>query len=132
MVAVENLTAKDLRYLNLALQEIDKSEFKSSLRVGASLDINENYAGCNLHRNVIDGKIIYRSLHAEMHVLIRSKRDGKRAKTLYVARLADGRFGNCRPCVECQKWLPIYGVKIVKYTDYIDGKNVLCTWKLTR
>ena len=130
MVAIENLSAKDMRYLNLALKEISESKFSGSFKVGACLDINENYSACNSHRNVVDGKVVYRSLHAEMIVLIKSRRDGKRIKTLYVARLADKRFGLARPCEECQKWLPFYGVKTVKYTDHIDGKDVLCTWKL--
>ena len=131
MTLIENLPAKDLRFLNLALEEIEKSEFHSSLRVGACLVNGKVYTACNQHRPIYKKKFVYYSLHAEMIVMLKSLRDKKRIKTLYVARIADGKFGYCRPCTECQKWLQAFGVKVVKYTDCVDGMNILCTWKLS-
>jgi hypothetical protein len=62
-------------------------------------------------------------------------RETKKAKTIYVVRLLknDGisyNVGNCAPCVHCQSFLVKMNVGTVKYTDNINGENVLCEWKL--
>ena len=85
-----------------------------------------------------------------MHALIKSikaidktgnfltqKKIRKGKEVMYVARLTDnsvnkGRitFGNSMPCEHCQKWMYRHRIRMVKYTDFIDGKNVICTMKI--
>ena len=38
-------------------------------------------------------------------------------------------LGNSKPCDRCQSYLYLHGVKKIKYTDIIDGINVLCEMK---
>lgn len=93
------------------------------------------------------------SMHAEMHALFnlvkannhnrfspRNKSSVGKIKCIYVARLMniasdeDSPFpvllGNSKPCDNCQSKLKMYGINRVKYTDIIDGVNVLCEIKL--
>lgn len=39
-------------------------------------------------------------------------------------------MGNSKPCSNCQKYLSRFNIKRVKYTDIIDGVNVLCELEL--
>ena len=93
------------------------------------------------------------SMHAEMHALFnlikannqnrfspRNRNSVGKIKCIYVARLMnietdDSPFpvllGNSKPCENCQNKLKMYGISKVKYTDIIDGVNVLCEIKLT-
>ena len=60
--------------------------------------------------------------------------------TIYVVRLMRNAppsdsvcrylLGNARPCNHCQKLLRMYNIRRVKYTDVIDGENVLCELRL--
>lgn len=56
--------------------------------------------------------------------------------TIYVARLLQpsvkSKFilGNSKPCEHCQKYLYMYNVHKIKYTDVIDGKEVLCEMRI--
>ena len=71
------------------------------------------------------------------------------AMTIYIVRLMNGKpeniknntknntknnpqfmLGGCQPCINCQKYLSIYNIKKIKYTDIIDGKNVLCELRI--
>ena len=100
------------------------------------------------------GRMNYHSLHAEMHALFKSlkmynktnrfKTNYKKLKrpssTIYVVRilrdvenipkLQGYWFGNAKPCVHCQTYLSSHNVTKIKYTDMVDGKNVLCEMKL--
>ena len=38
-------------------------------------------------------------------------------------------FGNSRPCINCQKKLKKYGIRIIKYTTVINNIPVLCELK---
>ena len=108
------------------------------------------FKGKNNHRQRA-GRICYSSLHAEMNVLLnilKSKdkyasftgkicRKKKRynGAIIYVARpLANGKYGNARPCKHCAEYLIMYGISRVKYTDVqiVDGVEigVLCEIRL--
>lgn len=104
------------------------------------------------------GKEVLRSTHAEMNVLkqflIRNRiynlnhviynTRGKRLKklhnaTIYVVRhstrqTGDGVFGHvlnlAKPCSCCEKFLIRHGIGTVKYTQHIDGENVMVTLSL--
>jgi deoxycytidylate deaminase len=109
------------------------------------------FEGENRYRELTGGTF-YRSLHAEinaLHKAIKTVREYKFKKdkksptkiekldTIYVVRLMNDNktkynLGNCRPCENCQKYLIMYNVKKIKYTDIIDGKNVLCEMRLIR
>ncbi len=62
------------------------------------------------------------------------------AMTIYVVRLLNGAprnskkpdfmFGCSKPCKNCQKFLYIYNIRKIKYTDVVDGKSVLCEFKM--
>lgn len=104
----------------------------------------------NDHRQLA-GKVYHISLHAEMNALIRSikatdktatflninKKNRRSKEVMYVARLTDIEktkgnitFGNSMPCDHCQTWMHKHKIKVIKYTDFIDGKNVICTLKI--
>lgn len=109
------------------------------------------FNGPNINRQRA-GRMIYHSLHAEMNVIFKilklehktnrfmRKTPIKRpATTIYVVRLLNEKnipknqthlFGNSKPCKHCQKFLRFYNVTKVKYTDIIDGQNVLCEMRL--
>lgn len=63
------------------------------------------------------------------------------SSTIYVVRLLRNRenlpinqqywLGNSKPCEHCQQFLAHYNVNKIKYTDIIDGVNVLCEMRLT-
>lgn len=59
--------------------------------------------------------------------------------TLYVVRLNRLKdtsspfgytLGNSKPCPHCQQLLSQYNVSKIKYTDVVDGKNVLCELRI--
>jgi hypothetical protein len=106
------------------------------------------YVGENQHRELAGG-VFHTSLHAEMHSLfknIKIKHKRKRffrkgemkleKMTIYVARLLfpseKEKFilGNSMPCQHCQKYLSMYNVRKIKYTDVVGGKEVLCELKI--
>ena len=109
------------------------------------------YEGENQYRQRT-GKYNYYSLHAEMNALfqnIKGKRKNKfnpkiklayRSRTIYVVRLLNSKeglpksqrywLGNSKPCCHCQKYLKKFNITKIKYTDIIDGKNVLCELRL--
>ena len=39
-------------------------------------------------------------------------------------------FNNSAPCTTCRKYLQIHGIGTVKYSDHINGKNVLVSLRL--
>jgi deoxycytidylate deaminase len=107
---------------------------------------NVFYKGENEARQYAGG-VFHSSLHAEMNALFKYIKVGERKKrfrrpekrgsgTVYVIRLmnydknGETIMGCSRPCEHCQKWLKIYNVKKVFYTDFIDGENVLCEARL--
>ena len=56
-------------------------------------------------------------------------------KIIYVVRLMKLKnnitfpkyyLGNSKPCANCQRYLWHHNIKKIKYTDIIDGVNVLC------
>ena len=79
-------------------------------------------------------KVVYKSSS------LKQRSTEKNNSTIYVVRtlkdtknipdLQNVRFGNCMPCTNCQKYLAKFGFKRIKYTDYEDGKNILCELRL--
>ena len=82
---------------------------------------------------------LYKYVKNEMK--INSFKTNKRSRktrhtTIYIARIItlDKEIpehqtcwlGNCMPCDNCQKNLHKYGINRIKYTDIIDGENVVC------
>ena len=67
----------------------------------------------------------------------RIKKNKKRRKnnaTVYVIRrLCNKKYlANSKPCMHCQSYLAKFGFKRIKYTDIINGVNVLCELKLKK
>jgi hypothetical protein len=143
VVPLKNLLSKDLNAINHASEIAEKSIFDKSKRLGAVLTCKgNNYVGENQHREKY-GKIFHRSLHAEMHALLKSvkmnrqnrivnKKNNVPKMTIYVVRICaiPKLYGNAKPCETCQKFLYFYNVQKIKYTDNINGVNVLCTMKM--
>lgn len=60
----------------------------------------------------------------------------KKNATIYIARVLNNSqniptdqtcwLGNCMPCDNCKYNLSKFGIKKIKYTDIIDGENVVC------
>ena len=49
---------------------------------------------------------------------------------IYVVRLMNETDGNSKPCSRCQSYLHRHNVKKMKFTDIINGVNVLCEMKI--
>ena len=147
----EELYVQDIEYLNEAIFEAEKSLFISNRRLGACLKINSKHIikGENQHREMA-GRKFEISLHAEMNVLFKGiklleKKNKFNCTTtrlkdsiIYVVRLMKERrrdnfpkyyLGNSKPCNNCQRYLWLHNIKKIKYTDIIDGINVLCELK---
>ena len=98
------------------------------------------------------GKKYNKSLHAEMNALFKSIKQKKHnrfvqkkqdipSKTIYVVRLLRGKpdncngnplfmLGNSQPCDHCQKYLALYNITKIRYTDIINDVSVLCELRL--
>ena len=143
---INKLLSKDLKAIYSASEIAEKSIFDVSKRLGALLRCKgNNYVGENQHREKY-GNVFHRSFHAEMNALFKSIKNNKKTRkmtinkvdknmtpmTIYVVRLGakSGIYGNAKPCENCQKFLHFNNVRKIKYTDIIDGINVLCTLKI--
>ena len=114
------------------------------------------FYGANQHQTRFSN-VSQPSLHAEMNALkhyltitfgTSSIKLGKKVNIkrtngiVYVVRVLQTRenlpksqqcwFGNSKPCARCQHYLARYGFKKIKYTNIIDGINVLCEMKLKK
>ena len=100
------------------------------------------------------GEISRLSLHAEMHVLkqyiaqnfktssFKTRNKIINKSVIYVVRRLANKenlpenqncwLGNSKPCIHCQSYLAKYGFKKIKYTDIIDGVNVMCELRLKK
>ncbi len=101
--------------------------------------------GENQRREMV-GKVYQRSLHAEINVLFQSLKQYEKSNsfkrkksperppmTIYVVRILNGdgsnayyNLGKSYPCLNCQRYLHFHNITKIKYTDNIDGVNVLC------
>jgi deoxycytidylate deaminase len=101
------------------------------------------FYGCNYNRTRF-AKKTYHSLHAEINTLLKYIKSfnykNKVNGTMYVVRILKNNknipigqtitFGNSKPCSQCSDVMEHYGIKKIKYTDYINDTNVLCEMKL--
>ena len=109
------------------------------------------FYGANQHQTRY-GQISRLSLHAEMNALkhylslvckrssFRSPKKKNNGGIVYVVRVLRTKenlpetqncwLGNSRPCDHCRMMLAKYGFKKIKYTDIINGINVLCEMRL--
>tara|TARA_B100000900_G_scaffold405324_1_gene414769 strand:- start:98 stop:367 length:270 start_codon:yes stop_codon:yes gene_type:complete len=82
--------------------------------------------------------VLYKYIKKEMKINSFKSRPPKKKKnaTIYIARVMNDPenipsnqtcwLGNCMPCDNCKKNLAKFGIKKIKYTDIIDGNNVVC------
>ena len=151
---IYDLQTKDIKNLNLAIDQAEKSFFSQPRKMGSVLEYSgRKIIGENQHREQY-GRTHYTSLHAEMNTLFKSikiKRQNRLSigkgrlsrppSTIYIVRISkpegmdpiDKRgytYGCSKPCENCQKHLYYYNVTRIKYTDIIDGKSVLCEMKI--
>ena len=106
--------------------------------------------GSNAIRGRI-GQISCSSTHAEMNVLMQYLRSQKIYKLSHVVKCNRGKpklanttmivirnstrtnrdgthiFNNSAPCPNCRKYLRMHGIGTIKYSDNINGENVLVT-----
>ena len=106
------------------------------------------FYGENQHRQKI-GKTYSQSVHAEINTIFKHLKKNNiydlndvsisSSGVIYVVRLMntdDGKcdkfdylMGNSKPCDRCQSFLFKHNIKKIKYTDIINGVNVLCEMK---
>lgn len=150
---IKELSAKDLKAVNNAIKIAETSLFNSSKRLGAYIKGNECVLGENQYRQRYGKHTTNMSLHAEMNVLFKTMKIYKKSNRLittkskfrhnynelkgnivmYVIRLMKSDkslFGNAKPCNCCQKTLRLYNVKKVKYSDNINGQDVIREMKI--
>ena len=108
------------------------------------------FVGSNAIRGRI-GKVSWSSTHAEMNVLMQYLRSQNIYKLTHVAKSRRGKprlsnatlivirnstrtnsdgsrvLNNSAPCLNCLKYLRIHGIGTIKYSDNINGENVLVT-----
>ena len=146
---IHDIPNKDIRAVNEALNTAYESNFHSSLRLGACIKNKKEYLmGPNMKGQTRFGKISRVSLHAEMnalcsylrkeygHTSFKQKPTKTNNYTVYVVRVMNSKkglpdnqkvwFGCSKPCINCQTNLFHFGFKKIKYTDNINGQNVLC------
>jgi hypothetical protein len=150
IISVDNLTTKRLKYISLAANIAENSDFEASKRLGAFLEYKgSHYLCCNNHRTRV-GRADCISLHAEINVILQAlKKYEKNASlksklkltgsTIYVVRLKNNdkktdyrpyKFGISKPCSNCEKQLYKFNISKIFYTDCIDGKDVLCELRI--
>jgi hypothetical protein len=137
---------------------LDSDAQCNQIKLGAMLVCNKMYISSNSSRQQI-GKKPVRSVHAEIGALIQHNRDNgiyylnhvvytyrsrkRRRKKLHNAVLYVVRFstrpandaighacGLAKPCADCERYLILHSVGTVKYSENVNGTNVLHTMKL--
>jgi len=149
------LPTKDIKNINLAIDEAEKSCFDQPKKIGAVIQYKcRKTVGENQHREQY-GRTHHTSLHAEMNALFKSIKIERKNRitigkgrlqrpstTIYIVRLSkpsnariDSRgyvYGCSKPCLNCEKYLYHYNITILKYTDFIDNKSVLCEMRIVK
>lgn len=150
---INRVPNKKSRYLSLAVDIAETSNFTSSKKLGAIFEINGKIFEASNLKTVLDGeqfkdRTTSPSLHAEINVIQKTiknlgihKNQKKcsvniQSGTLYVVRLLKNvndipsyrkyKFGISKPCINCQQLLYKYGVSKIFYTDIIEDLEVLC------
>jgi cytidine deaminase len=148
---IEKISKKILKIISNTANVAERSDFDSSKRLGACLEIKRQiFYGHNLHRTRF-GKTQYQSLHAEVNVILQALKSFERnatlhtkqklsSSTVYVVRILSNtednhttrshKFGMSKPCLNCQQHLKKYNVKRIFYTDIINGNEVLCEMRM--
>ena len=151
-IPIEDISKKVFKKISDTANIAESSDFKSSKRLGACLEIKgQFFYGPNLHRTRI-GRIPCQSLHAEVNVILKALRSSEKNAnlhtkqklppcTVYVVRLLRDtkdnpmfrsyKFGMSKPCLNCQQHLKKYNVTRIFYTDIINGLEVLCEMRMT-
>ena len=137
-VSISRCTARDLFFINHAVQSAQQSDFHSSLKLGACIVVDRKkfYGGYNQKRRARIMRTSYFSVHAEIHALHNyTKRMAKQrcGTTIYVVRLLRDTtqflYGNSKPCERCQEYLYRHCVEYIKYTDIVAGTQVIVTMR---
>lgn len=162
IVLIENLesvSSKELKILDKLIDIAENSD-APDYRMAACLKVNPSlFFGYNQYCRTRTKKMNTYSLHAEMHAIslyirevggldsnFRSLKKNKipinNKSTIYITRpLKTSRnlpttqhlwFGCSKPCENCRNRLMEAGIGKIKYTDIINGKQVLCTMKLDK
>ena len=134
IVPIHEIPTKDMRAINGALNTAYKSNFHSSLRLGACIAHKKEFLqGPNMKGQTRFGNISRVSLHAEMNALcsylrkeygntsFRQKSTKTNNYTVYVVRIMNSKkglpdnqtvwFGCSKPCKHCQENLFKFGFK---------------------
>lgn len=151
IISFDKLTNKRLKYISMAANIAENSDFEASKRLGAFLEYKGSHFLCpNNHRTRV-GREDCISLHAEVNVILQAiKKYEKNASlkskiklsgsTVYVVRLLKNvdnnlayrpyKFGISKPCPNCEKQLYKFNVSKIFYTDCINGEDVLCELRI--
>ena len=153
---IDNLGKKDIQNLNFAIKVAKKSLFTSSKKMGSIFckGGKKCTSGENQHRQFYR-RTKHISLHCEVHTIMNVIKKKNMYSlthpvelngTIYIVRLMnsicgkshkiDYLLGNSKPCKNCFKYLELFKVKKIKYTDilydekYLDRVNVLVELRL--
>lgn len=145
IVPFDEISTKDLKIFN-NLIEIgkDRNDVRYGLRVISALFVKGVLCEKNNTTRNYYSRKYYLSLHAERNAILQYaktiiKSNGwfntngkiKGKSVIYVLRLHELQGLGCsKPCKECEGIIYKHGIKFIKYTDYIDGKKVICTMKI--
>jgi deoxycytidylate deaminase len=90
---------------------------------GHTIGVNSNRCSAKYRRYYAEAKHHAYRVHAEVDLLLRST---ETPDQIYVMRfLADGQPTMAKPCIHCQNFLRLRGVKKVRYTDWEGNWAVL-------
>ncbi len=158
MISIERLdqvSKKDIRILD-KLATIAKYSDAPDHQMAACIDYGYGIFGYNQYIRTRTRRMNAYSLHAEIHAIslfIKNvggyESDFKNIykmklpsnTTIYVTRPLRAKYndpgqllwlGCSKPCDNCERYIKAANISKIKYTDIIDGYQVLCTMKLTR
>lgn len=158
IISIENISEvskKDIRILDNLLT-ISKFSDAPDHKMAACIDYGNEVYGYNQYIRTRTRKMNAYSLHAEIHAIslfIKNiggydtdfkniyKMKFPNKTTIYITRPLRTKYsdkdqliwmGCSKPCENCEKYIKAAGISKIKYTDIIDGKQVLYTLKLNK
>jgi len=153
--SISQVSKKDIKILD-RLATIAKLSDAPDHQMAACIDYGSEIYGYNQYIRTRTRRMNAYSLHAEIHAIslfIKNiggydtdfhnihKLKFPNKTTIYITRPLRMKYndpsqlmwlGCSKPCDNCEKYIRAVGISKIKYTDIIDGKQVLYTLKLKR
>ncbi len=116
------LSNRKKRFFEIAEAVSNLSDY--SIRVGAVIVKNGKVISVGFNKTLKRNSLrkyngyIVRSIHAELHAILKANTDLTGAEIFVFSKKKDGEFRKSRPCNVCMSAIIEAGIKKVYYTDY--------------